>query len=301
MKLHTPVLTASGAFGYGDEFARLHRFPVDAIGALVLKTVTLEPRTGNPEPRIVETPGGLINSIGLHNVGARNLLAEKLPKLRGFATNVIVSVGGFTVGEYYEVASLLSGSPDYEALEVNISCPNVEREGRNFAHDPVAAASVTRAVKAAGDRPVIVKLSPNAPDIVEVAIACAEAGADALSLVNTYLGLAIDIGRREPVLQMDFGGLSGPAIKPLALAAVARVTGALRVHGYSLPVIGMGGIQSPEDALEFLIAGASAVAIGTASFFDPSVFTRVSKGIAAYLDTRGLTLRELVGSLRYHK
>ena len=301
LRVHTPVIAASGTFGYGSEYLRLQDFPVESLGGFVLKTCTLRPRLGNPEPRIVETPGGLINSIGLQNVGMDALISEKLPELRQYHTNVIVSIAGFTVDEYREMAAKLAACGDLEAIEVNISCPNVEKDGRNFAHDPRAAAAVTRAIrKAKLSVPIIVKLSPNAPDPIEVGLACADAGADAVSLVNTFLGMAVDVERRRPILHMNYGGVSGPAVKPLALALVARMATELREHGLNTPLIGIGGIQTGRDALEFLIAGAAAVAVGTANFFEPTICQAIVGDIADYCKRHETTVADITGTLRMY-
>ncbi len=298
MSMRTPILAASGPFGYGTEYPSLRDFPIEAIGGIVLKSVTRYPKEGNPEPRFVETPAGLINSIGLQNIGVEALISEVLPELRKCESNIIASIAGNSLEQYEEVANILHGSDDFEAVEVNISCPNVEKQGMLFSFDPKAAASVTKAVKRQiKKRPVIMKLSPNAPDIVATALACVRAGADAVSLVNTFTALAIDIDKRRPILKRSFGGLSGPAIKPLALAMVANVARAFVQHKIHKPIVGMGGIQTAQDALEYMIAGASAVAVGTSLFYDPTVLRKIASGVREYCQNRGQSVSEIVGTL----
>lgn len=299
MWMRTPIMTASGTFGYGEEYPSLRRFPVEDIGAIVLKSVTRLPREGNPEPRFVETPGGLINSIGLQNVGIDALISQELPKLRKYRTNIIVSIAANSVQEYAEVAKILYKSDDYEAVEVNISCPNVKKQGMLFSFDPVVAATVTKAVKEEiPDKPVIMKLSPNAPDITATALSCAQAGADAVSLVNTFSALAIDIEERRPILKRNFGGLSGPAIKPIALGMVAKVALAFREHKVEKPIIGIGGIQTDEDAIEYIIAGASAIGVGTSMFYDPTILKQIVTGLKAYCHRHNQSISKIVGTLR---
>jgi dihydroorotate dehydrogenase (NAD+) catalytic subunit len=289
LKLKNPVLTASGTFGFGFEYAPY--VDLNRLGAIVVKGLTLKPRAGNPPPRIVETPAGILNSIGLHNPGVDYFLAKHLPYLRQFATPVIVNLAGNTIEEYVAVAEKLSGAAGIVALEVNISCPNVKQGGLQFGADPFRAAEVTRAVKEKTDLPVIVKLSPKVTSIAEVARASASAGADALSLINTLSGMAIDINQRRPVLGSITGGLSGPAIRPVAVRAVWEVYEVVK-----LPVIGMGGIFSAADALEFIMAGARAVAVGTANFLNPRATIEVLEGIEQFLEENGIEdIRELVG------
>lgn len=299
--MRTPIMTASGTFGYGHEYTALDGFNVEDVGAIVLKSITLNPKLGNPEPRIVETPAGLINSIGLTNVGIHQLIAEKLPAIRHFRTNVIVSIAANSIEEYGQVAKILSQSSDYEAVEVNISCPNVHKGGMLFSFDPNTAAAVTSVVKNQIDnKPIIMKLSPNAPDITSTAVACIYAGADAVSLVNTFTALAIDIDSRRPILKRNFGGLSGPAIRPLALALVAKVALKFKELGISKPIIGIGGIQTYKDALEFILAGATAVGVGTSMFYKPSTISEIKTGLISYCRKYGTSIRELVGSLIMH-
>lgn len=289
LTLRNPVLLASGTAGFGREIAEY--LDLASLGGIIVKGTSPEPWLGNPGPRTVETPSGLINSIGLENPGLRHFLDEDLPWLRARGATVIVNVVGRTVEEYVAVADGLAGVEGVAALELNISCPNVKAGGIQFGHDPRLAAEVTRAVKAACGRPLFVKLSPNAPDVLGVAEAVLEAGADGLSLINTYLALAIDVWRMRPVLPGIFGGLSGPAIKPLALRWVWEAHARFKV-----PVIGMGGIREWSDAAEFLLAGAHAVAVGTASFTDPRTASLVVDGLRKWLDERGFaTVGEVVG------
>ena len=292
IKLRNPVMTASGTFGYGAEFA--HYMDLESIGAIVTKGLSMRPKAGNPTPRIVETPGGMLNAIGLQNVGIDAFIAEKVPFLRTISTPVIVNVYGNTLEEYGELAGRLDRIPEVAGLEVNISCPNVKQGGIVFGTDPAAAYEVVKQVRDATIKPVIVKLSPNVTDVVVMANACAEAGADALSLINTLTGMAIDLAKRRPVLANITGGLSGPAIKPVALRMVWQVARAVK-----LPIIGIGGIMSATDALEFMLAGATAVQIGTANFLDPTAAQTIARDMERYLAEQGIAdVRELIGALR---
>jgi len=292
LTLRNPVMTASGTFGYGEEFREY--VDLEMIGAFVTKGLSLKPRAGNPTPRIVETPGGMLNAIGLQNVGIDVFIQKKVPFLRSVKTPAIVNFFGYTPEEYAELAVRLDGIPEVAALEVNISCPNVKQGGIVFGTDPAAAASVTAACREATTKPLIVKLSPNVTDIVEMARACEGAGADALSLINTLTGMAIDLERRKPVLANITGGLSGPAIKPVALRMVWQVAKAVKV-----PVIGIGGIMSAIDALEFILAGATAVQVGTASFVNPGAAQEIAQGMEQWLAQRGISeLRSLIGALQ---
>ena len=292
IKLRNPVMTASGTFGYGAEFA--HYMDLESIGAIVTKGLSMRPKAGNPTPRIVETPGGMLNAIGLQNVGIDAFIAEKVPFLRTISTPVIVNVYGNTLDEYGELAGRLDRIPEVAGLEVNISCPNVKQGGIVFGTDPAAAYEVVKQVRDATIKPVIVKLSPNVTDVVVMANACAEAGADALSLINTLTGMAIDLAKRRPVLANITGGLSGPAIKPVALRMVWQVARAVK-----LPIIGIGGIMSATDALEFMLAGATAVQIGTANFLDPTAAQTIARDMERYLVEQGIDdVRELIGALR---
>ena len=289
LSLKNPVLPASGTYGYGEEF--LPFISPECWGAVVTKGVSPTPWPGNPPPRICETPGGMLNAIGLQNVGMEAFARKALPFLRPYQTPVIVNIVGKSVEEYVSVAEHLSAFPEVSGFELNISCPNVKEGGIAFGTDPRAAAAVTAAVRAATDKPLIVKLSPNVTDITLIARAVEDAGADALSLINTLLGMAIDIKARRPILANQVGGLSGPAIKPVALRMVWQTYKQVRI-----PIIGMGGILTAADALEFLMAGATAVAIGTGLFIDPLTPQRVIDGIARFLEEEGFSsVRELVG------
>jgi dihydroorotate dehydrogenase (NAD+) catalytic subunit len=287
--LSNPVMIASGIAGYGVEYAEIA--DIQKLGAIVCKGTTLMPKKGNAQPRLVETAGGLLNSVGLENIGVDALIEEKAPVWARWKVPVIVNVAGETIGEYVAVASKLEGVPGVSGIELNISCPNVSAGGMEFGVDPKLAAQVTSAVKAVTSLPVIVKLSPNVTDIKEIALAVEEAEADAISLINTLKGMAIDIDQRKPCLGNVAGGLSGPAIKPVALYMVfeaARV-----VH---IPVIGCGGIACAEDALEFIMAGATAVQIGTASLTNPQLGLNVLEGIESFLGQNGIqNLTELIG------
>jgi dihydroorotate dehydrogenase (NAD+) catalytic subunit len=286
-----PVLTASGTFGYGQEFApyvNLHH-----LGGVVVKGISLEPRRGNPPPRIVETAGGMLNAIGLENVGLDRFVAEKMPYLRGISTKVIVNILGESLEEYQTLAQRLNEVEGISALEVNISCPNVKKGGVTFGTDPAMAEAVTRAVCAHTTLPVIVKLSPNVTDITLIARAVEAGGAQAVSLINTLLGMAIDVKSRRPRLANIVGGLSGPAIKPVALRMVWQVAQAVKI-----PVIGIGGITTTEDALEFLLAGATAIEVGTANFVNPRASQEIVEGIGRYVTEKKLSgISEVIGGL----
>jgi dihydroorotate dehydrogenase (NAD+) catalytic subunit len=285
-------MTASGTFGYAAEF--VHLVPLDRLGGVVVKGISLKPRPGNPPPRIVETPCGMLNAIGLENVGVQRFISEKMPFLRTCGCRVVVNILGDSIEEYAALASELSGVGGIDALEVNISCPNVKKGGVAFGTVPEMAAAVTEAVKRATNLPVIVKLSPNVTDIVAMARAVADSGADALSLINTLIGMAIDVQTRTPKLANIIGGLSGPAIKPVALRMVWQVASAVKI-----PVIGIGGIGTAMDAIEFLLAGASAVQVGTANFYNPAAAAQIVDGIAAYLHEQGEpAVTSIIGTLR---
>jgi dihydroorotate dehydrogenase (NAD+) catalytic subunit len=292
LKLQNPVMTASGTFGYAREFeSYVH---LQRLGAVVVKGISLEPRAGNPPPRIFETACGMLNAIGLENVGVDRFISEKMPYLSALGVPVIVNILGDSVDEYRQLAERLAESPGVAAIEVNISCPNVKKGGVAFGTDPQMAAAVTKAVKQGCQVPVIVKLSPNVTDVTLVARAVEEAGADAVSLINTLIGMAIDLKSRRPRLANVIGGLSGPAIKPVALRMVYLVAQAV-----SIPIIGIGGIASAEDAMEFLLAGACAVQVGTASFVNPRATEDVLDGIATYVREQKLeSVRDLIGALR---
>jgi dihydroorotate dehydrogenase (NAD+) catalytic subunit len=291
IKMKNPVLAASGTFGYGTEYLPLVA-PSD-FGAVITKTVTLLPRAGNIPPRVYETPGGMLNSIGLANVGAEKFLAEKLPELLSHHPVVIVNIAGSTMEEYIELAGMLDGRPGIAGIELNISCPNVKQGGVAFGSDPIQAARLTALVKKASDKPLIVKLSPNVSDIAAIARAVEQAGADALSLINTLYGMAIDIERQRPVLGNTTGGLSGPAVKPVALYNVFKAGRAVKI-----PVIGLGGIMSSDDAVEFLLAPASAVQIGTASFVNPCAVKEIISGLKDYCLEKGYAkVSQITGKL----
>jgi dihydroorotate dehydrogenase (NAD+) catalytic subunit len=286
-----PVMTASGTFGYGKEFA--HLIDLNRLGAIVVKGISAEEMSGNPSPRIYETEAGMLNAIGLQNVGARRFLAEKLPFLRTLKTRTIVNVFGYSTEDYVRTIETLNAGEGIDAYELNISCPNTRCGGMVYGNDPRLTEEVVSASKRAAARPLFVKLSPNVTDITLLARAAEAAGADALSLVNTFVGMAIDIERREPRISNLTAGLSGPAIKPVALRMVFQVACAVKV-----PVIGIGGIQTAEDALEYIIAGAKAVQVGTANFYAPSTSIEVLQGIEAYCRRKRTHLQEVIGSLR---
>ena len=289
VKMRNPVMIASGVFGYGREYADL--IDLSTLGAIVVKGTSWNPREGNPPPRTVETVAGMLNSIGLQNPGVDYFLSVDLPWLRGFDVPVIVNVVGDTVEDYAKMAGRLEGVAGVAALEANISCPNVDKGGLAFGADPAAAGSVVAAMRRATSLPLIVKLTPNVTDITAVAKEAVAAGADAISLINTLVGMAIDLETRQPVLARGTGGLSGPAIKPVALAAVYRVAAAVTV-----PIIGMGGLWTGRDAAEFLMAGASAVAVGTAIFADPAAPGRVVAELGEFMTEQGFgRVAEMVG------
>jgi dihydroorotate dehydrogenase (NAD+) catalytic subunit len=287
LKLKNPVMTASGTFGYGEEYAEF--VDLNRLGAVVVKGLSLLPKEGNPPPRVVETASGMLNAIGLQNIGAEHFISEKLPFLRRFNTAVIVNFFGDSVGEYVEAAARLSSAEGIHGLEMNISCPNKQAGWCIFGTDPKVTREVVSEVRKATRLPLIVKLSPNVTDISLMARVAEDAGADALSLINTITGMAIDIKTRRPKLANITGGLSGPAIKPVAVRMVNEVFRAVKV-----PIIGMGGIMNADDALEFMIAGASAVAVGTANFVSPGVTVEILDGIIRYMEEQGV---EDVGSL----
>ncbi len=288
--MNTPVMTASGTFGFGEEFADF--VDLNRLGGVMVKGTTLKPRRGNDGVRITETPMGMMNCIGLENPGVEVLLTKTLPRLKQYGMNVIVNISGGTVDEYGELAAMLD-VPEVAAIELNVSCPNVKEGGIVFGTDPKAAAAVVKAAKAKTDKPVILKLSPNVTDIVTMAKAVEAAGADVISLINTLLGMEININTRKPTLGNITGGLSGPCIKPVALRMVWQVANAVKV-----PIIGMGGIASANDAIEFILAGASAVAVGTANFTDPAITMKICDGINDYLKANGIdNVSDLVGKL----
>ena len=292
LRLRNPVMTASGTFGYGEEYAPY--VDLSRLGAIVVKGLSLKPRMGNPPPRIVETPCGMLNAVGLQNVGVNVFIREKLPFLAQFDLPVIANIFGESIDEYGKVAEILSQASGVHSLEVNISCPNVKKGGIAFGANPDMAADVTRRVKASTDLPVIVKLTPNVTDIAEIAESVEAAGADAISLINTITGMSVDIERRVPHLRNITGGLSGPAIKPVALRMVWQV-----IQRVSVPVIGLGGIMTARDALEFLIVGARAVQVGTAHFIHPHAAIDILEGIEDYLEQHQFDdINQLIGTLK---
>jgi dihydroorotate dehydrogenase (NAD+) catalytic subunit len=292
LRLANPVMTASGTFGYGTEYQQI--FDIQRLGAIVCKGTTLEPREGNTQPRLMETASGVINSIGLQNIGVRVLIEEKAPVWAEWRVPIIVNVAGDTVEEYRKLAEALEGVKGVSGIEVNISCPNVKAGGAAFGFDAKSAAPVIKAVRAVTSLPLIVKLTPNTGDIGEVARAAVEAGADAISLINSVKAMAIDLVNKRPSLGSITGGLSGPAIKPIALAMVYEVAGAVDV-----PVIGCGGIASASDALEFIMAGASAVQVGSASFSNPRASLDVLEGIERFMEKEGIkSLGDIIGAAR---
>jgi dihydroorotate dehydrogenase (NAD+) catalytic subunit len=293
VRFKNPVLTASGTFAYGLEFA--HLMDLNSIGGVVVKGLSMKPIKGNPPPRIYETASGMLNAIGWQNIGAIEFVTRKLPGLLKYDTKIVVNVVGFDIDEYIEVTRFLNDCPGIAALELNISCPNVTKGGFHFNKNPKDAYRVTAETKKASPRlPLWVKLSPNVTDITEFARACEDGGADALSVINTLVGMAIDVEKRKPRLRFCTGGLSGPAIKPIALRMVWQTCQSVKI-----PVLGIGGIANTEDALEFLIAGAKAVQIGTANFYNPAASEQIALGLADYCRRNGIEdIHEIIGSLR---
>jgi dihydroorotate dehydrogenase (NAD+) catalytic subunit len=292
VKFSNPVLVASGTFGYGEEYDVL--IDLSKLGGIITKSITLNPREGNPPPRTVETPSGMLNAIGLANVGVDRFVKEKLPFLRKIGTRIIVNVAGSTIGEYVEVVKKLNRCKGIDMLEINISCPNVKEGGLDFGSKPQSAQACIKQIKDHTSYPIIAKLSPNVTDIVEVACAVQEAGADAVSLINTLVGMAIDVDKREPILGNITGGLSGPAIKPVALTMVWKVAKAV-----NLPVIGIGGISNTQDALEFFLVGACMIQVGSANFVDPQTSIKIVNGLGGYLKEKRIRkITDLVGKLK---
>ena len=295
LEMASPIILLSGCVGFGDEYSRLEGFSNSHVGGVVLKGTTLEPRLGNEPHRVIETPSGMLNSIGLQNPGAKEVVDTILPKLEPLQTHYIANVSGSTIEEYVDVCRAFDNSL-VAAIELNISCPNVKKGGMEFGNDPEMSAQVVESCRKVTAKPIITKLSPNQADIQLNAKLCIEAGTDALAVINTISGLAIDINKKELVLGNRAGGLSGPAIKPIALKKVYDVYQVSKKHG--VPIMGQGGISSPEDAIEFILAGASTVGVGTALFFDPLICNKINQGLETYLGNNGLkNVSELVGGL----
>lgn len=292
LELPNPVLVASGTFGYGTEYQSL--VDIQRLGAICSKGITVRPRDGNPTPRIAETPSGMLNAIGLQNVGLRGIVREKAPIWARWQVPIIANISGESISEFEELAGTLDGVEGIAGLEVNISCPNINEGGRLFADTPQAAAAVTRACKAVSSLPLMVKLSPNVGNIVEIAQAVEEAGADSLSVANTLLGMLIDTDKLRPYLANRTGGLSGPAVRPVIVRMVYQITSVV-----SIPVVGVGGVTCTDDALQYFMAGASAVQVGTANFVNPRTATEIIDGLTAYLQKHGISdIADLVGVAR---
>ncbi len=295
LEMASPIILLSGCVGFGDEYSRLEGFSNSHVGGVVLKGTTLEPRLGNEPHRVIETPSGMLNSIGLQNPGAKEVVETILPKLEPLETHYIANVSGSTIEEYVDVCRAFDDSL-VAAIELNISCPNVKKGGMEFGNDPEMSAQVVESCRKVTTKPIITKLSPNQADIKLNAKLCIEAGTDALAVINTISGLAIDIDKKELVLGNRAGGLSGPAIKPIALKKVYDVYQVSKKHG--VPIMGQGGISSPEDAIEFILAGATTVGVGTALFFDPLICNKINQGLEKYLRANSLSsLDDLVGGL----
>lgn len=291
LQLKNPVMTASGTFGYGPEFADF--IPLEGLGGIIVKGTTLKPREGNDYPRMVETASGMLNCVGLQNKGVDYFCEHIYPEIKDIDTNMIVNVSGSSPEDYAECAARINELDNIPAIELNISCPNVRQGGMAFGVTCAGAASVVKAVRARYDKTMIVKLSPNVTDIADIARAVEAEGADSVSLINTLMGMAIDIEKRKPLLSINTGGLSGPAVKPVALRMVWQVAKAVNI-----PVVGLGGICNAHDAIEFLMAGATAIEIGTANFIDPQVTIKVRDGINEWLDSHGCkSVKEIIGTL----
>lgn len=289
LRMKNPMLTASGTFGFGEEFADF--IDLEKLGGFIVKGTTLEPREGNPYPRMAETPSGMLNAVGLQNKGVDHFISDIYPRLKGLDTNVLVNVSGAKIEDYVAVAEKLAQLDGIPAIEVNISCPNVKQGGMAFGTTCAGAASVTAALRRAWDRTLIVKLSPNVTDIAEIARAVESEGAEAVSLINTLMGMAVDVERRRPCLSTVTGGLSGPAVRPVAVRMVWQTAKAVKI-----PVIGLGGIASGRDALEFLMAGATAVQVGTANFLDPAITVKIIDEIEEYCVRHKISdIREIIG------
>lgn len=290
LSMKNPIMPASGCFGFGKEFANL--YDLSKLGAIAIKATTVEPRFGNPTPRVAETSSGMLNAIGLQNPGLASVISNELQWLESFDVPIVANIAGSTIEDYIEVAKRVSLAPNVNALELNISCPNVKEGGIAFGTNPQVAANLTKLVKEVSSVPVYVKLSPNVTDIVEMAVAVEEAGADGLAMINTLLGMRIDIKKRRPILANGFGGLSGPAIKPVAIRMIHQVSQVV-----SIPIIGMGGVMNAEDVVEFFLAGASAVAVGTANFIDPFCCPKIIDELPTLLDELHVShINELKGA-----
>jgi len=291
LQLRNPVMTASGTFGYGLEFADF--FPLEELGGIIVKGTTLNPREGNDYPRMVETASGMLNCVGLQNKGVDYFCSDIYPQIKDVGTNMIVNVSGSSPDDYAECAARIDLLENIPAIELNISCPNVKQGGMAFGVTCEGAASVVKAVRARYHKTIIVKLSPNVTNIADIAMAVEAEGADSVSLINTIMGMAIDIEKRRPILSIATGGLSGPAVKPIALRMVWQVAKAVKI-----PIVGLGGISNAHDAIEFLLAGATAIQIGTANFIDPAVTIKIRDGINDYLDSHGCkSVTEIIGAL----
>jgi len=291
LQLKNPVMTASGTFGFGVEFEDF--IDLNQLGGFVVKGTTLLPREGNLYPRMAETPSGMLNAVGLQNKGVKHFIKETYPKLAGIDSNVLVNVSGSTLEDYAECAAMINDLEQIPGIELNISCPNVKEGGMAFGTSCSSAEAVVKAVREVYQKTLIVKLSPNVTDVTEIARAVEGAGADSVSLINTLVGMAIDAEKRKPVLSTVTGGLSGPAVKPVALRMVWQVSKAVKI-----PIVGMGGIMNAKDAIEFLLAGASAIEVGTANFIDPQITIKIIEGINNYLDRHGYSsVKEIIGAL----
>lgn len=289
LTLRNPVMTASGTFGYGEEFTDF--IDLERLGGIVVKGTTGERRQGNPYPRMAETPAGMLNAVGLQNVGVETFCNEVYPRIEHFDTNVIVNVSGSSIEEYCKVAEMINALEKIPAIELNISCPNVKKGGMGFGTNPEMAAQVVSEVRKVYNKTLIVKLTPNVTSVVEIAKAVEAAGADSVSLINTLLGMAVDVERRRPMLSTVTGGLSGPCVKPVAVRCVWQVARAVNI-----PVVGLGGIRTAEDALEFLMAGAKAIEVGTANFMDPQVTLKIVDGLERWCDKHGVKdINEIIG------
>jgi len=291
LSLKNPVLTASGTFGFGEEFDDF--IDINRLGGFIVKGTTLEPRQGNPYPRMAETPSGMLNAVGLQNKGVEHFVQATYPRIKNYNTAIFVNVNGSTIDDYVKTAEHIASLDDIPGIELNISCPNVKAGGMAFGTNAQMAAEVTKAVRKVYPKHLMVKLSPNVTDITEIARAVESAGADSVSVINTLLGIAVDIHKRKPVLSTVTGGLSGPCIKPVALRMVWQVYKAVKI-----PIIGIGGIMNAEDAIEFLLAGATAVQVGTANFIDPQITIKVIDGIEEYLQKYGFTSpTDIIGAI----